>query len=209
MTSHDETDLVRRRRERLGALLAATDPPLPPLAVPAARIARAARRRAAARWGAAAATVLFALAAVAVPPVRAWIVGTARALWSATAGTRAAPGSAAVATAGGGAGSVAFVPGAGPFTVSVARRQAGGTLTLEIVAGDSATAAVAEGGAAELIVLPRGLRIVNDAGARTDIVVRVPASVPAVELRVGDAAPRTFTPVVPGRRWVMDFAATP
>jgi hypothetical protein len=207
MSSQDEPDLVRRRRERLRALLAATDPPLPALAFPAERIARSARRHAVRRWRAAAAIALVALSAVVVRPVRAWIVGAARGLWSAAVGTvatRAAPRGDVVAP---GAGSVSFTPPAGAFLLQVACRQRAGTLTIETVAGDSATAAASGGhGAAELVVLPRGLRIVNDSGGTASFFVRLPASLAQVEVRVGEEAPQAMTPAAAGQRWIVPLA---
>jgi len=200
--SQDEPELTDRRAARLGALLRAADPPVPAMAFPEARIARAARRRAVARWRAAAAVALVAACALGVRPVRAWIVEAARTLWSAAAGgRRAAPRPPAAA---GTAGRVTFTPTAGSFVVRVARPQDAGTLTVETTAGASASAEVS-GGTAELVVLPDGLAIVNDSGTTGSYVVRVPAAMGRIAVAVGAARPRVLGPAGPGGTWVLDL----
>jgi hypothetical protein len=207
MTNRDESDLVERRARRLGALLAATDPPPPALAFPAERVARAARRRAAVRWRAAAALAVFAVGAVAVQPVRAWIVQAAHVLWAAAAGSprpAPAPGPAGAREP---AGRVAFIPAAGTFTVRLRHRQAGGTLTIATDPGDSAIAYVAAGGSGEVTVLPDGLRVANDPGDTAAVVVRVPSTLRRVAVAVGSAAPLVLTPSTPGERWTVDLGS--
>jgi hypothetical protein len=204
--SVDDTELVSRRGDRLAALLRATDPPVPAIAFPAERIARAARRRAAQRWRVAAGIVALAAVAVGVPPVRAWIVRAARAVWMVAAGPRRAI-VAPPAAAPGAANRVTFTPGPGTFTLHVAGRQAGGSLIIESTADSAVSAAISEGSGAELVVLPDGLRIVNDAGATASCVVRVPAVVRRIVVTVGSAAPRVLAPSRPGQRWVVDLRA--
>lgn len=211
MTGPDETDLVRRRTERLGAMLRVADAPVPPLGFPGARIALAARRRATVRWRAAAALAALALAAAGVRPVRAWIVEAARVLWTATVGSRPSAGR-QPADRGTRSSRLVFRPAPGPFAVHVARPQAGGTLTVESAAGDSAAATVAAdaaGRAAELVVLPAGLRIVNDSLAETSYLLRLPATVPRIEIAVGSAAPVVLRPSAPGARWVVPLRRAP
>ena len=207
--NQDQSDLATVRARRLSALLRATDPPLPALAFPAERIARAARRRTVLRWRAAAAVALLAVAAVGVPPVRAWIVQAARALWAAARPTR--PAAKAPATGSpAGAGAVTFSPGAGSFVVEVVRPQATGTLTVETTGRPVASAAVSGAtGSAELVVLPHGLRIANDSAATASYVVRVPASLGRIAVGIGGAAVRTLVPAGPGERWVLDLRAAP
>jgi hypothetical protein len=140
-----------------------------------------------------------------VPPVRAWIVRTARALWSTAAGApRAATARPAESD---GANSVTFTPAPGAFSVRVARPQAEGSLTVETVADSAAVAAVTGGPGAELLVLPDGLRIVNGAGTSSSFVVRVPATVTRIVVTVGAAAPQVLTPSGSGQRWVVDLRA--
>lgn len=207
--SQDQSDLAAVRARRLGALLRATDPPVPPLAFPVERIAQAARRRAAWRWRAAAAAALFALAAVGVPPVRAWIVQTARTLWAAARPPKPAALSPSTGSAAG-AGAVTFSPAAGSFVLQVVRPQPAGTLTVETTGRATASAAVSGGrGGAELVVLPHGLRIVNDPGTTASYVVRVPASLGRISVGVGEAAVRTLVPSGPGQQWVLDLRAAP
>jgi hypothetical protein len=202
--SQDELELVRRRSERLGALLRETDPPVPALAFPAERVARAARRRTFARWRLVAAAAALAVAAIGVPPVRAWIAQAARGLWSAVA---RAPRPAAVApAAAAGPSTATFTPLPGVFALRVTRWQDHGTLTVEIVTGRSASATVV--GAhpvAELRVLPGGLTIVNDSASSASFVVRLPAALARIEIAVGGGAPRSLVPRGPGARWVMDL----
>ncbi len=205
--SQDENDLLNRRAQRLGALLRETDPPVPTMAFPAARIARAARRGPVVRWRVAAAIALLAVASVGVRPVRAWIVQVARVLWAATAG---APRTADVhrAPADAGPSTVTFTPAAGSFILRVQASQTGGTLTVEATSGATASAAIA-GGGAELVVLPDGLRIVNDAASTASYTVHLPASLARIEVGVGRAATRVLVPTGPGTRWVLSLRATP
>ena len=198
--------VVARRGERLGALLRATDPPVPAMVYPAERVARAARHRVVVRWRAAAAIAVLLAAALGVAPVRAWIVRTVRAVWSGAATRRSAP--VATPSAAEAASRVAFTPAAGPFNLRVARPQAAGSLTVEAVADTAASAAVTGGSGTELVVLPDGLRIVNAPGASSSFVVRVPITVARVVVTVGAAAPKLLTPSRPGQRWVLDLRGT-
>lgn len=203
MSMDDER--VARRGERLGALLRATDPAVPAMAYPADRIAHAVRRRTVVRWRAAAAIAVVATAALGVPPVRAWIVRTAQVLWSAATGRRhTAPAAPAQPEA---TNSVTFTPAAGAFVIHVARPQREGSLTVETVADTSASAAVPGGRGAALVVLPDGLNIVNETGATSSFVVRVPATVRRIAVTIGSAAPTILTPARAGQRWVLDLGA--
>jgi len=201
--SADDPDLVARRGERLGALLRATDPPVPAMAYPAERIAYAVHRRSVVRWRAAAAIAVLAAAAIGVPPVRAWIVKTAGVLWSTAAGHRSAPVVAPPAAAA--PNSVTFTPAPGTFQLRVARPQAGGSLTVETVADTTAAAVVTGGTGTGLVVLPDGLRIDEAAGAAPNVVVRVPATIAHIVVTVGSAAPTILTPSRPGQRWAVDL----
>jgi hypothetical protein len=203
--SQDDTDLVHRRAERFSALLRATDVPVPPIAYPAERIARAARRRDAVRWRAAAAIVLVAAGAIGVRPVRAWIVQAAWTLWTTAVGGAGTAAGAAASPAGS-AGTVSFTPAGGPFVVRVVRPQAGGTLTIETTPGAVASAAVTGGGGVELVVLPDGVRIVNDDTSSASFLVRVPARLASVEVSIGGGATRMFAiPAGGAGRWVVDL----
>ena len=206
--SQDQTDVLNRRAQRLSALLREADHGVPAIAFPADRIARAARRRTVVRWRVAAAIALFAVAAVGVRPVRAWILQAARALFGATAGAprAAAPRAAAPAA---GSSRVSFSPAAGAFALRVARPQSGGTLTVEVSDGGVASAAVTGGGSAELVVLPDGLRILNDSGSAASYVVRLPASLARIDVGVAGLAPRALLPQGAARRWVIDLGSAP
>ena len=204
--SQDESDLLIRRARRLSALLREADHPVPQIAFPVERIARAARHRTIVRWRAAAAIALFAVAVVGVHPVRAWILQAARVLWSAASGAPrpAAPPVARVA----GASTVTFSPPSAVFVLRVAQAQSGGTLTIETTSASSASASAGGGqGSAELVVLPDGLRIVNDPASAVSYVVRLPATVARIEVGVGAAAPQVLLSTGPGGRWVLDLRA--
>jgi hypothetical protein len=206
--SQDQSEVLNRRAQRLSLLLREADPGVPPIAFPADRIARAARRRTVVRWRVAAAIAFLAVAAVGVQPVRAWILQAARALWGAAAGAqRAVAPRALVPNAG--SSSVTFSPAAGAFALRVARPQAGGTLTVEITGGTAASAAVAGGRGAELVVLPDGLRIVNDSGSAASYVVRLPASLARIEIGIARAQSRVLIPTGAGQRWVLDLRSAP
>ena len=185
------------RGARFSALLRASDPPARALAFPGERIARARRRRTLVRGLAVAVLVLLAGAAL-VPPVRAWIVGTARRLWSrAPEHATPAPSHPAFAAP---ANRVAFAVAGDVFTVNVATRQAAGVLRVER-SNDAAGHAALTGDPAEaaLVVLPGGLRIVNGMRVKQDYLVRVPASVTRLEVRIGDEPPVTLALDAGGR----------
>jgi len=202
--SLDDNDLLSRRTQRLSAMLREADHPVPPIAFPAERIARAARHRTIVRWRAAAAIALFAVAVVGVRPVRAWILQAARVLWSAASG---APRTAALPAArAAGASTVTFNPPSGAFVLRVAQAQSGGTLTIETTSAASASASAGAGQrGGELVVLPDGLRIVNDSASAEGYVVRLPATVARIEVGIGRGAPRVLTSNGPGARWVLDL----
>jgi hypothetical protein len=203
--SQDENDLLGRRAQRLSALLREADPPVPPIAFPAERIARAARRRTVVRWRVAAAIALLAIGAVGVRPVRAWILQAARVLWSAAAGPRRTAPPPARAP---GASTVTFTPLSPVFVLRVAQAQSVGTLTIETTPAAAVSASAGGGqGGAELVVLPDGLRIVNDSAAAASYLVRLPATVVRIEVGIGRASPRVLTPHGPGARWVLDLRA--
>ena len=201
------SDLMERRARRLVALLRATDVPAPALRYPEERIARAVRRRAVLRWRVAAAVALLVAGAAGVPPVRAWIVQAARAVWAAASGAKAAPKPPAAPSSP--AGAVSFRPSGTAFVVRVARVQAGGTLTIETTPGPLASAAVRGGTVAgELLVLPAGLEIANDPASTAGYAIRLPATLGRIYVWLGPAAaPRVLVPHRVGETWVLDLGA--
>jgi hypothetical protein len=206
--SQDQADLVDARARRLSALLRDTDPPVPAIAFPGARIARARQHRSVVRWRAAAAIALVAAGAIGIRPVRAWIVQATRMVWAAALGEHRTPG--AEATSPAAAGTVTFTPAAGSFVVRVVRPQAGGTLTIETTTGEAASAALTGGrGEAELVVLPDGLRIVNDSLSSASYLVKVPARLARIEVGIAGRATRVLVPPASGAvaRWVVDLGA--
>jgi len=209
MTTIDDGQSLRRG-ERLSALLAAADPPPRSLAYPADRIARAQRRAALLRRVRIAAAAALFLAAVGVPPVRAWIAQSVRAVWTRVAGgPPAAPEPAPPAPAPTALGSVTFAPPAGRFTLRIAEHQAAGTLTVELTADSTAEASITGGGdAADLLVLPDGLRIANHPASTAAYVVRLPARLGQIDVQIGRDALRSLRPDGATRRWVLDLRAS-
>ena len=204
----DRAATLRGRAARLARVLAEADSPAPGSSVfPAARLARARARRAALRWRVAAAAILALSGTLAVRPVRAWIVEAARAIWTLPA--RAARGARPPAPApppADTAGAVVFTPSEGAFGVAVASRQAAGVLVIEAGEGPSATAAVVgDRDAAELLVLPDGLRIGNRPDATASYLVRVPAAARVV-VRVAGGIPDTLRPLAAGERRELPLA---
>lgn len=139
-------------------------------------------------WRAAAAIALLAGLAFAIAPIRAWM---AERLGLATDPAAESP--AVVEPTGVGPADeglrIAFVPEGDRFVVRVAVAQAAGTLTLAATAGDSASAEVLTGAgsvAPDLLVLPDGLGIRNDASSTADYGVNVPSGLTRVEVRVAD-----------------------
>lgn len=93
---------------------------------------------------------------------------------------------------------VLFVPSGNEFTLEVTTRQAGGVLRLETVAGDTAVAVVQGGsGAEDLVVLPSTLRIVSPRTSSASYVIRLPARLVRVRVRVGARPPWDYRPGAP------------
>lgn len=195
MTTFDDAVLVQRRSARLGALLARTDAPVPAMTLPANLVLRP--RRALVPWQLAAALALLIGGAAGVPPVRAWIVDTARAVWQRVAGepkaVPAADSTGAARPRRSSAGAVSFSAN-DPLTIRISSRQAsGGTLILEPAAGNQVTAAlVGSGEAAELLVGPDVLRIINHESSAATYRVGVPASISRVVVLVAGEPARVF-----------------
>ncbi len=183
---------LERRSRRLSVLLRSADAPAPatPLRVrvqPAVRVPR---------WQVAAVIALVAASAVAVPPVRAWIVAKARTAWAAVAGT----GGAEPAAPAPDAGAVGFVPVGNALTVRVPAR-AGGTLQIEVVKDDRVVVMGRAGRPLPgIVVLPSEVRLAaSDSIATFD--VRVPLRLETVRVIVGEQPARVYRPSVEGERW--------
>lgn len=208
MTTFDDADLVRRREGRLAELLGETDVAARPMAFPAARIAQSAARRRVMRWRVAAGLALLIAGAAGVPPVRAWIVSRVQAAWSALSGRDATPPApAAPAAPAVTMGAVSF---AAPeqLVIRVLTRQAAGELVIEGAQGAEVRAELTgERNAAELVVGPEGLRLMNRRAATAGYIVTVPERVARILVRVGDERARIFAPPSPGRRLVVNLAS--
>ncbi len=192
MTAFNDATLIQRRSARLGALLAQTDAPIPALSLPANLVLRP--RPARVPWQLAAALVLLIGGAAGVPPVRAWIVGAARSVWVRIAGGRAVVPATDSARASKpqptSAGAVSFVSD-DPLTIRISSRQSsGGILILEPAGGNQVAASlVGRSDAAELLVGPDLLRILNRESSAATYHIGVPASISRVMVQVGRERP--------------------
>lgn len=161
--------------------------PAAPARAPAAALRTSPAWVASPVWRAAAAIALLAGLALAIAPVRAWM---SERLGLATRTAEEAP--AAMESAGNispeGGLRIAFVPEGDGFVVRISHPQSAGRLTLATAAGDSASAEIAGGTsvAADLLVLPDGLGIRNDASSTADYRVTVPSGLTRVEIRIAD-----------------------
>ena len=162
-------------------------------------------------WGLRAAAVLVVLTAmgVTVQPVRAWIVEQTRALWVVVAGEQeeaATPGG-ATDESGDPTAAVSFVPAGDVFVLELSTRQASGRLTVETVAGRTASATVFGGSEEErLIVLPTGLRIVNDSTAEADYTIELPATLARLLVVIGNDDTLRYEPEGAADHWEIDLA---
>ena len=150
-------------------------------------------------WRAAAAIALLAGLAFAIAPIRAWMAERLGLATDPAAESPAVVEPTGVDPADEGL-RIAFVPEGDRFVVRVAVAQAAGTLTLAATTGDSASAEIAGSGpvAADLLVLPDGLGIRNDATSTADYRVAVPSRLIGVEVRIADrvawsGSPRLLT----------------
>jgi len=190
-------DALARRRDRLAALLARTDFPVPASAAPEPGVIPLHSRRretaAPARpWLRAAAIVLVVLGAgVVASPARAWIARMLTEAWESVAGDAPpapapAPAPAPKPAEQAPAAQVGFVPTGAELSVVVAHPQEAGVLTVAAAPGASATAEVVGGtGSADLLVLPAALHVRNAPGSAAEYRVTLPASVRRVRVRVG------------------------
>ena len=208
MTStFDDSATVERRSARLRVLLTATDEPARVVKFPAERVARAERQRVLVRRLGMAAAVALLLVGVGVPPVRAWIVSSARAIWNSVRPVPAPPAPVRPAEPGAALLGAVTIPVSDVFALRVTSRQLAGSVIIETTSDTVATASVrAADKAGELVVLPDGLRIVTEPASTANYLVRVPAGVSRITVQVGNAAPRVLKPGA-GTRWTVDLGA--
>jgi hypothetical protein len=143
----------------------------------------------------AAATILLLASAAFAAPIRQWI---ARALSPApsptTGGKRDAQPARPAAEPTAGAMTVSFAPLDTLLVVTVASRQATGTLELARGEQPSVSVTITKGGQSEEFLVARGsLQIKNSESSRADYRITVPAQVTGIRLRIGDAAVQTVT----------------
>jgi hypothetical protein len=211
MTGIPDDSMVQRRAAKLSALLGATDGRAPSAVFPAERIARARRRATMTQRLRIAAAALLLLTGFGVPPVRAWIVGRARTLWTRVTGPAPASSVPASTTAPNPSSTmgVVSVPAGGEFTLRIATLQAAGELSVLVTDTKAVSASVsghAEG--AELSVFPDGIRIANTRATTSGWELHVPVSVGRLVIQVGHEPPRTFHPARVGERWTISLTET-
>lgn len=200
---HASLEDLHAAREELGDMLAATLPPIDTdrRAFALARIEAAAQRKDArttvGRRGrysalrAAAVTLVVMGAALSTSPVRAWVIDTWSSVTDVATDTQneASPlPSVRLNNA-----SVGFVPVGNVLQIDVANHQADGALVLGVTEGPSVIAnAVGAAGIVDLVVLPTGMQIRNEAMDRADYGVQVPRSVSEVRVSVAGAPAATY-----------------
>jgi len=158
-----------------------------------------------------AATVAFLLAAgLTVQPVRAWLVtGVNRVMEMLSPEDQPVPAVVVEQQEDSGPSRVSFVPDTDVFVIEVSAPQATGTLFVETVTGvDQVVAAVVNGEGENLLVLPSGLRIGNQAASTADYRITVPARLSSVEIRVAGAVVATLTPGSQPGRWELRLDGT-
>jgi hypothetical protein len=200
----ERRDVLERRSMRLREALAAADPAPRVLALHPDALVRPTVRRPAYAWRAAAAFAVLLVGSLAVPPVRAWIAQRAGAIMDLASGrhrpTAAAPVRAPVPPDT--AGRLTFAPVGPQLVLEVASRQAAGVLVVETVADTAISAlVVGEREAAELTVLPGGLRVRNTRASTASYLVAVPLLLEEVAVRIGREEPVFLRPSRPGERW--------
>ena len=122
--------------------------------------------------------------ALAVEPVRAWLVQGAAGLRHTLFPQQAVP---VAPVAPPSPSSVSFVPAPGTFFIDVAVPQQTGALRLTVQDVTVATARVTDPSGEEgLLVLPNTLRIINDEESVAEYSVTLPARLSEIRLRIGD-----------------------
>jgi hypothetical protein len=136
-------------------------------------------------YAAAAAAALLAVAA-GVQPVRAWIAQRGQALWHLVAGPGAQERPSEVVAEPQSA-SVSFEPGAGGFEITLAGRQAAGTLCVQLSEDPTAKVTILGDPDTEgLVVLPQGLRIENDHTSRRSYLLVLPRTLSPILVAIGN-----------------------
>ena len=188
--------VLRRRSERLSGLLIATDAALPEPDMLAARRLRNQQRRLAQRvtptWMRAAAVVVLLLGgAMLAEPVRAWVADWLGARWAElTSSTPPEPAQLPVVVEPVPEANtrVQFTPASEEVELNFASAQAGGAVAVEIGDVPEVTVQV-QGGAADLLVLPGGVRIANRPESVAEYRVEVPARVQRLRVQIGEGRP--------------------
>ena len=191
--------VLRRRSERLSGLLIATDAALPePDMLTARRLRRQQQaqrglaQRAVPGWMRAAAAVVLLLGGVMLAePVRAWVADWLGARWAELTGsTPPEPAQVPVVVEPVPEANtrVQFTPASDEVELRFASAQAGGVVAVEI--GDVPEVSVqVQGGTADLLVLPGGVRIANRPESVAEYRVEVPARVQRLRVQIGEGKP--------------------
>ena len=185
--------VLRRRSERLSGLLIASDAQVPEPDMLAARRLQKQQRstpqRAVPAWMRAAAVVVLLLGgALLAEPVRAWVAEWFGARWaelvSSTPPEPVQP-PVVVEPVPEANTRVQFTPASDEVELNFASAQAGGEVSVEIRDVPEVTVQV-QGGTADLLVLPGGVRVANSPGSVAQYRVEVPARVRRLRVQIGE-----------------------
>jgi predicted anti-sigma-YlaC factor YlaD len=197
---------LERRSDAVSAALRSADVTPPPVRLVNVRRSRSAWWRGP-QLKAAAVLVALLGGALTVSPVRAWLVDRWHDVRSAFSDADAPGPDSDPSDQLQGAGSVAFVPAAGSFTVRLSARQPTGTLRA-VTSADSVASARVLGVASgiDLVVLPDGLVIRNDSTAAASYELRLPRGVTELVVEMaGRAAVRVGAGELMGTGWSIEL----
>ena len=153
----------------------------------------------------AAVLVLAIGAMLAAPPVRAWFGDRWEDVKALLASSAAPPEQRAPAPPTAVSSRVGLVPQEDVFMIELATVQAGGTLTIDVGTGPAYADVIGGDGRDEVIVFPASLRIDNTPASTTTFHVRLPATLRAIEVRIGGRVMARRTPAEVGTGWVIDL----
>lgn len=155
--------------------------------------------------GVAAAAVALLAIGMGVQPVRAWVADW----WSSLARPDGESPPAVVARPAAAPGEqrsvVAFEPSHAPFVLRIDQRQRAGSLRLEVLEVERASAQIHGGSEETILVLPAGIRVENAPESAADYVVTLPATLPEIEVVIGGETVARIEPAAEQTPWSREF----